>query len=132
MFPFNFAAGLTDGVRNVRGRNLNRKPIAVQSRSRTPHPAATSVRLGLRANWEQFTLLVAVNAFVGATVGIERVLLPLLAERDFGLASRATTIVLSSSPAYLRSRTRAALRRASGTWSSSSAQPANSGLTKGA
>jgi MFS family permease len=48
--------------------------------------------LGLRANWEQFSLLVAVNAFVGATVGIERVLLPLLAEREFGLASRAAIL----------------------------------------
>ena len=51
-----------------------------------------SVRLGLGANWEQFTLLVAVNAFVGATVGIERVILPLLAEREFGLASRAAIL----------------------------------------
>ena len=50
------------------------------------------VRLGLRANWEQFTLLVIVNAFVGATVGIERVILPLLAEREFGLASRAAIL----------------------------------------
>jgi MFS family permease len=49
--------------------------------------------LGLRANWEQFSLLVAVNAFVGAAVGIERVLLPLLAEREFGIASR--TAILS-------------------------------------
>ena len=53
---------------------------------------ASPVRLGLRANWEQFTLLVVVNAFVGATVGIERVLLPLLAERDFGLASWAAIL----------------------------------------
>ena len=51
-----------------------------------------SVRLGLGANWEQFALLVAVNAFVGATVGIERVILPLLAEREFGLASRAAIL----------------------------------------
>ena len=50
------------------------------------------VRLGLRANWEQFSLLVAVNAFVGAAVGIERVLLPLLAEREFGIASRAAIL----------------------------------------
>lgn len=50
------------------------------------------VRLGLRANWEQFTLLVIINAFVGATVGIERVILPLLAEREFGLASRAAIL----------------------------------------
>jgi MFS family permease len=53
---------------------------------------ADSIRLGLRENCEQFTLLVAVNAFVGATVGIERVLLPLLAEREFGLASRAAIL----------------------------------------
>ncbi len=51
-----------------------------------------AVRLGLRANWEQFTLLVAVNAFVGAMVGVERVLLPLLAEREFNLASRAAIL----------------------------------------
>jgi MFS family permease len=53
----------------------------------------TRVRLGLRQNWEQFTLLVVVNAFVGAMVGAERVVLPLLAQSDFGLASR--TAILS-------------------------------------
>ncbi|MGH9806514.1 MAG: MFS transporter [Terriglobia bacterium] len=64
----------------------------MRSPSHTAQPGSSPVRLGLRANWEQFTLLVAVNAFVGATVGIERVVLPLLAERDFGLASRATIL----------------------------------------
>jgi MFS family permease len=43
-------------------------------------------------NWQQFSMLVAVNAFVGAAVGIERVLLPLLAEREFGVASRAAIL----------------------------------------
>jgi MFS family permease len=51
------------------------------------------VRLGLRQNWEQFVLLVVVNAFVGAIVGAERVVLPLFAQNDFGLASR--TAILS-------------------------------------
>ena len=51
------------------------------------------VRLGLLENWEQFALLVIVNAFVGAMVGAERVVLPLLAQSDFGLASR--TAILS-------------------------------------
>ena len=51
------------------------------------------VQLGLLANWEQFSLLVVVNAFVGAAVGMERVLLPLLAGREFGIASR--TAILS-------------------------------------
>jgi MFS family permease len=50
-------------------------------------------RLGLRENWAQFSLLVLVNAFVGGMVGIERVVLPLLAEREFGLASK--TAILS-------------------------------------
>jgi MFS family permease len=48
--------------------------------------------LGLRANWPQFWLLVLVNAFVGAMVGLERTVLPLLAEREFGLASRSAAL----------------------------------------
>ncbi len=60
--------------------------------SHTVQPGASAIRLGLRANWEQFALLILVNAFVGASVGIERVLLPLAAERDFGLASRAAIL----------------------------------------
>ncbi len=51
------------------------------------------VTLGLRANWRQFTLLIVVNAFVGAMVGMERTLIPLIAEDEFGLASKS--IVLS-------------------------------------
>lgn len=50
-------------------------------------------RLGLRENRGQFWLLVLVNAFVGATVGLERTVLPLLADQEFGLAS--TTAALS-------------------------------------
>lgn len=49
--------------------------------------------LGLRANWRQFTLLLLINAFVGSMVGLERATLPLIAEQDFGLASR--TAILS-------------------------------------
>ncbi len=51
-----------------------------------------AIELGLRANWRQFTLLVIVNAFVGGMVGIERTVLPLLAERDFGIASHAAAL----------------------------------------
>jgi len=47
-----------------------------------------SIALGLRANWRQFALLVLVNAFVGAMVGLERSVLPLLAEAEFGVASK--------------------------------------------
>src|SRR5213082_1087015 len=54
----------------------------------TPSP----IRLGLGANWRQFTLLVVVNAFVGAMVGTERTVLPLLARRDFAIASASATL----------------------------------------
>ncbi|HEY8952719.1 MAG TPA: MFS transporter, partial [Candidatus Dormibacteraeota bacterium] len=52
-----------------------------------------NVRLGLRANLGQFSILVLLNAFVGAMVGLERTVLPLVGTQQFGLAS--TTAVLS-------------------------------------
>jgi MFS family permease len=51
-----------------------------------------AIALGLRANWRQFALLVLINAFVGGMVGLERAIVPLLAERDFGLVSRAAIL----------------------------------------
>jgi MFS family permease len=51
------------------------------------------VELGLRANARQFALLVALNALVGAMVGLERSVLPLVGERDFGL--RSSTAILA-------------------------------------
>ena len=65
---------------------------------RVPDPAVTGTavgerpRLGLAANWRQFTLLVVVNAFVGAMVGTERTVLPLLARSDFGIASASAAL----------------------------------------
>ncbi len=58
-----------------------------------PTPAPNVVRLGLRDNLPQFSLLVVVNAFVGAMVGLERSILPAIAEQEFQLAAR--TAVLS-------------------------------------
>lgn len=52
----------------------------------------TSPVLGIRANLAQFSLLVLVNAFVGGMVGIERSILPALAQREFGLAERAAIL----------------------------------------
>jgi MFS family permease len=49
-------------------------------------------RLGLRANLGQFSLLVVVNAFVGAMIGIERSILPAIAEEEFELAARAAVL----------------------------------------
>jgi MFS family permease len=53
----------------------------------------TAVRLGLRANAGQFTLLVGLNALVGAMVGLERSVLPLVGEEEFGL--RSTSAILA-------------------------------------
>jgi predicted MFS family arabinose efflux permease len=51
------------------------------------------IRLGLRENWQQFALLILINAFVGGMVGIERTVVPLIGSKEFGIAS--TTIVVS-------------------------------------
>jgi len=55
--------------------------------------STTPLKLGLRENWYQFTLLVIVNAFVGAMIGLERTILPQIAEQEFGLAVK--TAILS-------------------------------------
>jgi MFS family permease len=52
----------------------------------------SAVTLGLSANWHQFALLVAVTAFVGGMVGLERTVLPLLAEEEFGVTSKAAAV----------------------------------------
>jgi MFS family permease len=54
--------------------------------------AAPPPRLGLRENAGQFALLVLVNAFVGAMVGLERSILPALAEHDFGIVARTAML----------------------------------------
>jgi MFS family permease len=54
--------------------------------------SAATVRLGLRENRSQFTLLVAITAFVGAIVGLERSTLPLVGRDDFHLASSAAVL----------------------------------------
>jgi MFS family permease len=66
----------------TRSRN---RPAAAASSERAP-------RLGLQANLGQFTLLVVINAFVGAMVGLERTVVPLLGEREFGLASKTAIV----------------------------------------
>ena len=55
-------------------------------------PGGREIALGMRANLGQFSLLVLVNAFVGAMVGMERSILPAIAEQDFGLAARTAIL----------------------------------------
>jgi MFS family permease len=51
------------------------------------------VKLGLKENWKQFTLLVIINGFVGGMVGLERSILPQIAEKEFAIAAK--TAILS-------------------------------------
>jgi MFS family permease len=51
-----------------------------------PVPARPAVRLGLAANWPQFTLLIVVNVFVGGMVGLERATTSLVGTRVFHLS----------------------------------------------
>jgi MFS family permease len=51
------------------------------------------IRLGLKENWKQFTLLVIINGFVGGMVGLERSILPEIAEKEFAVAAK--TAILS-------------------------------------
>ncbi len=51
------------------------------------------VILGLKENWKQFTLLVIINGFVGGMIGLERSILPQIAEKEFAIAAK--TAILS-------------------------------------
>ena len=53
---------------------------------------SSPVRLGLRANAVQFALLVGLNALVGAMVGLERSVMPLVGQHDFGLRSKTAIL----------------------------------------
>lgn len=52
----------------------------------------SSVKLGLRENWAQFSLLVLINAFVGGMVGLERSILPAIAQQDFGMVAHSAIL----------------------------------------
>jgi MFS family permease len=54
--------------------------------------SSRTVQLGLRENFAQFSLLVAVTAFVGAMVGLERSTLPLVGSEEFDLSSSAAVL----------------------------------------
>lgn len=51
------------------------------------------VRLGLKENWKQFAILVIINGFVGGMIGLERTILPQIAEEEFAMAAK--TAILS-------------------------------------
>jgi MFS family permease len=53
---------------------------------------AVTIHLGLRENMGQFALLVLVNAFVGAMIGLERSILPAMAQQEFQIAARTAIV----------------------------------------
>lgn len=53
--------------------------------------------LGLGPNWPQFSLLLLINAFVGAMVGLERTVVPLMAEAEFGVSSATALLAFVAS-----------------------------------
>jgi MFS family permease len=61
--------------------------------TQTAHTRRSPVRLGLKENWRQFSLLILINAFVGGLVGIERTVVPLIGSEEFRIAS--TTLIAS-------------------------------------
>jgi MFS family permease len=50
------------------------------------------ITLGLQANIKQFLILVLVNAFVGAMIGLEQTVVPLIGHNDFGIESNAIIV----------------------------------------
>ena len=59
---------------------------------------AKNIKLGLKENWKQFSILIIVNAFVGGMIGMERTIFPQFAELEFGVASK--TAILSFITAF--------------------------------
>lgn len=57
-----------------------------------------NIKIGLKENWKQFTILVIVNAFVGGMIGMERTIFPQFAEVEFGVTSK--TAILSFITAF--------------------------------
>ncbi len=49
----------------------------------------SSIKLGLKPNINQFLLLIVVNAFVGAMIGLEQTVIPILGKEEFALESNA-------------------------------------------
>ncbi|HEY0670192.1 MAG TPA: MFS transporter [Sphingobacteriaceae bacterium] len=49
-------------------------------------------KLGLRQNWKQFVILVIINGFVGGMIGLERTILPKLAEEEFAIVANSAIL----------------------------------------
>ncbi len=54
--------------------------------------AGKAIALGVRENWRQIALLVAINALVGGMIGMESSVVPLLGESEFGISSTTAVV----------------------------------------
>ncbi|MBI2456949.1 MAG: MFS transporter [candidate division NC10 bacterium] len=78
--------------------------------------AEREIRLGLWENIGQFSLLVLINAFVGAMVGLERTVVPLIGEREFGLTSKTAIVSFIVSFGVVKALCNLFAARISETW----------------
>ena len=66
---------------------------------------ASQIRLGIRPNLAQFSLLIAVNGLVGGMLGQERTVLPLLATRTFGLTAFSAALTFIAAFGIMKAAT---------------------------
>jgi MFS family permease len=78
--------------------------------------AEREIRLGLWENLGQFSLLVLINAFVGAMVGLERTVVPLIGEQEFGLTSKTAIVSFIVSFGVVKALCNLFAARISETW----------------
>lgn len=81
-----------------RDKNLLFYPDKYRNCFKKKQESMHEYKLGLRANWKQFSLLVLINAFVGGMIGMERSIFPQFATEIFGIASK--TAILSFITAF--------------------------------
>jgi MFS family permease len=81
------------GRQNDLKKLIYRFGLFIISKAANQKVKMSNIRLGLRENWKQFTVLVVINAFVGGMVGMERSILPEIANTEFHIAAR--TAILS-------------------------------------
>jgi MFS family permease len=79
-------------MRTLASRSETKPAAEATEFAKTNLAGPSPIQLGLKENWQQFSLLVLINAFVGAMVGMERTILPLIANADFGVASKTVTL----------------------------------------
>ncbi|MCH7646337.1 MAG: MFS transporter [Nitrospinae bacterium] len=74
------------------------------------------IKLGIKENWQQFTLLLLTVGFVGSMVGLERTVVPLIGEQEFGLTSKTAIVSFIITFGVVKSLCNLLAGRISETW----------------